>query len=211
MIEKKWIAVIGYPALLLSCLLGAAKAQVPTNLQVLDSALVQPVIARLDSLPERVENVQLVLKNQSGLGEWAVQKIQEKLLDRRIAVYDSFPDELQNKYTVVINQMQASIQYRVKKRNLLFRASKYERTISFILSFYIKNKNESILYSNSKNFDYQDVISKSEMKKLENDGYPFTAGSKAESKLMKRIFEPVLVTVTTAGVVYLFYTLRSGS
>ncbi|OPX35506.1 hypothetical protein B1H10_01065 [candidate division KSB1 bacterium 4484_188] len=95
--------------------------------------------------------------------------------------------------------------------NLLLRAGKYTRNVSAAVAFYFKSGDELILVNRNKQLDFHDQIKGKQVKKVENKIHQFTIGTKSESKLIRRLIEPVLVVTTTIGVVYLLYSLRSGS
>jgi hypothetical protein len=56
-----------------------------------------------------------------------------------------------------------------------------------------------------------DLVPDTGIERVENSILPFTIGVKVEQKFLKRILEPAIVTMATIGVVYLFFSLRSGS
>ncbi|MEJ2537667.1 MAG: hypothetical protein P8048_11570 [Calditrichia bacterium] len=79
------------------------------------------------------------------------------------------------------------------------------------INYSVQNQSGKILFSGSINPEFRDVLSRSKLKTVESNHYSFTKGQKIDSKFFAYFFEPLLVTVTTVGVVYLFFSLRSGS
>lgn len=191
--------------------LNTVYSQPKTNRQILSEMLIEPVTQALDSISVKPNGVHLDLKSESELGKWLTSKLKERFLQRRLIVYDTLSSMTSQSLAIIIEKVNSQIRYRTADRNLFFRTSKYRRHVTVMLSFYIKNNGGSILYSRNTDYQYQDVIPSSAIQEVEDKFYPFTAGTKIESKIIKRLIEPVLITVTTAGVVYLFYTLRSGS
>lgn len=197
--------------LLLVCFLAGGRAQVTTNLEILRYHFVDGVIMALDSLDSEPPQLQIVLEQKDEMGEWWMESLREALLKKQIKIRaDSVPSE-KGDYQMVLKKAGTFIKYRPEKRNLLLKTSAYQRIIEGTLSFILKKKKENILLSRTKQFFYSDDLKASAMKEVENKFYLFSYGTKTESKFIKRLVEPVLVTATTAGVIYLFYSMRSGS
>ena len=113
-------------------------------------------------------------------------------------------------YRLKLQNMGAQIFYRPIKKNWLLRNSRYERNIATVLSFYIIENDESIIYSFSKTDHMADSLKSSQLAEIENSFYEFTRGERMESGWISKFFEPALITITTIGIIYLFYSLRSG-
>ena len=56
---------------------------------------------------------------------------------------------------------------------------------------------------------YTDSVRITDIKRIENNNYPFTQGKLPEKWSFKILIEPVIVLITSATVIYLFFTLRS--
>ena len=190
---------------------GAGHCQTKSNLQLLNELVVKPVVNALDSLPEAPPEVVISLKEKSEFADWAVKKLQEAILKKRIRVFDTLTASDTDWVIIDLEKMKINLSYRVKKRKWLVRPSRYMREIEGILSFSIRRHNGAVLYSGEREIHFQDVISATDLKTVENEMYPFSQGTKRESKFVKRFLEPVVITGATASVIYLFYTLRSGS
>jgi biopolymer transport protein ExbD len=187
-------------------------AQSKPNRQVLAELLTSPILNSLDSIMVKPIPLRIVIKQNSELALWLKSELRSDLLVNNFQVYEAPLDSTQNnpaESEIIIVKVEAQIKYKSADRNLLFRTTKYKRMISGILNYYIKSKTGAVLVSQNKTLSYNDIVGKSEMDKIENKAFLFTVGTKTESKFIKRLFEPVIVTITTAGVVYLFYTLRS--
>ena len=197
------------PLLLLLLLMSTGYSQIKTNQQILADLLVNPVLSNLDSLAQKPESIRIILKERNETSIWLAEKLREAVLDKNIVLSDSLTEPVKSQLTIVIDKVLIQIVYQPKKHNLFLKTSKYSREILAILLFYIKNNEEAILISKSKDMQYRDIIGRSDLEKIENPVYVFTNGTKMESKFIKCLVEPVFVTIATAGVVYLFYTLRS--
>jgi hypothetical protein len=184
--------------------------QVPSNLELLQGMIPRPVLEAVDSLS--LAPVQIVIKSESNseINNWLVQQIRKELLAKNFSLLDK-SDTSGVDLTIVIEDLQSVIKYRGIHHDLLLRVSKYERSIETFLTFYIKNNKESILYTYSKRNEQKDVLSRSQLKAVESTFFPFSQGQKIESEIMNKLIEPVIITAATVGVVYLFFSLRSGS
>ena len=136
--------------------------------------------------------------------------LRRKLIDEGYSVYDRETITKEQMFTIVIENLAAEIYYRPIGRNLLLQENSFERSFNTLLSYYIKNKDESIEHSHSKNIVVKDTISGIHFEDMENKLFQFSRGIKTESGWMKKYFEPVVITTTTIVVVYLFFSLRSG-
>ena len=181
-----------------------------SNLDLLQGMISQPVIKALDSLTAIPVKIKIESKTNSDICRWMVQQLQKDLLARNFWLFTD-SDSTRADLTLVIDDLQSSIVYRVVDRNLFFRSSRYQRAVELLLAFHYKNNQESILYTYSKSIKKIDVVRRSEIAQLENKFYSFSQGQKIESSLWSKFIEPVIVTAATAGVVYLFFSLRSGS
>src|SRR4030042_1626479 len=83
-----------------------------------------------------------------------------------------------------------------------------QRRIETLLTFYIKNNRESILYTYSKRNEQKNVLSKSQIDQVENNFFSFSEGQKIESGIVNKLIEPAIITIDTAGVIYLFFSLK---
>jgi len=113
-------------------------------------------------------------------------------------------------YAIVFEKLVSKIYYRPIGRNLLLRENRFERSFDTLLSFYIKNKDESIEHSHSRNIVVKDTISANDLNQIENGMFQFSRGVKTESGWVRKVLEPVVITATTIVIVYLFFSLRSG-
>jgi hypothetical protein len=184
--------------------------QVPSNLDLLQGMIAQPVLEAVDSLSPLPVRIMIESESSSEINDWLVQQIRKELLAENFELLDKGDTTLVD-MTIVIEDLKSVIIYRVIDHDLLLRVSKYERDIETLLTFYIKNNRESILYTYSKRNEQNDVLSRSQLELVENTFFPFSQGQKIGSGIMKKLIEPAIVTVATVGAIYLFFSLRSGS
>jgi hypothetical protein len=187
-------------------------AQNQTNLQVLADLLSTPVVHAVDSLYSGNAPIEIKSGENDEINMWLESQLRNKLLSRNIRLkYETEDSSAKNYFRLMIEKIGVNITYQGFDRDLLMRFGHYRRNIKTLLSFYIINPDESINYSYSKSISYSDTLSRSELNKVEDDFYEFSEGEKTGSRFSQKIIEPVLVTVATIGVVYLFFSLRSGS
>jgi hypothetical protein len=205
----KYIYKFGYFWLILVFSLNGY-SQVSTNLEVLEEILVDPVVSCLDTFADPTTSILIENASLSEFHIWMRDNLRRKLIDEGYAVYDRETVSNEQMYTIVVENLATEIYYRPIGRNLLLRENRLERSFNTLLSFYIKNKDESIEHSHSKNIVVKDTISVAQFDEIENNLFQFSRGVKTESGWMKKYFEPVVITATTIVIVYLFFSLRSG-
>jgi hypothetical protein len=188
----------------------SAGAQVVVNLNILDAQLVQPMLEAIDSLYSNGYSVQIESGLSTDISHWGVERLRAELIKREIPVIDENNNSNKPFYSLILQNIGAKIYYRPIKKNLLLRNSKYERNIATVLSYYLKENDESIIHSYSKTDQMVDTLKTSQLQEIENGFYNFTKGERVESGWIRKFFEPALITITTIGIVYLFYSLRSG-
>jgi hypothetical protein len=185
-------------------------AQIDANLNILDKQLIQPMLHKIDSVYVTDHSVQIIAISKSDMSRWTLERLRNELLKRDIIVFDENRNKPESAYSIVIQNIGAQIYYLPIAKNMLLRNSKYERNIASVLSYYIKENDESIIYSYSKTHHMMDTLETSQLDKIENEFYEFTKGERIESGWIRKFLEPALITITTIGIVYLFYSLRSG-
>ncbi len=189
-----------------------ANAQTETNLEILTDLLVKPVISAVDSLYSGTGPFYLISEDNNDVSQWLEGKLRGELLNLNVSLKTEFTDSTsKTHYRLIIDKIDAKITYRGLDRDLLFRYGHYQRNINTLFTFYVINPHESISYSYSRTISHSDTLNRSETNKVENDFYEFSQGEKTGSRFSQKFIEPALVTVATIGVVYLFFSLRSGS
>jgi hypothetical protein len=185
-------------------------SQAPSNLSVLEDLLISPVISCLDTVSGPQASIYVKRTSLNELYVWIQDNLRRKLLKTGYNVIDAETERDSPDYTIVLENLAAEIYYRPISRNLLLRETRYERSFNTLLSFYIKNKDESIQHSHSKTIVVKDTLKKDQLADVENELFQFSQGVHIESGWVKKVFEPVVVTTVTIVVVYLFFSLRSG-
>ena len=185
-------------------------AQIDANLTILDDQLVQPMLRAIDSIDVGDYAVLLTSEAETDISRWGLERLRSELIKREIIVLNDNLDIVKSVYRLNLQNIDVQIFYRPIKKNLLLRNSRYERNIATVLSYYIIENNESIIYSFSKTDHVADTLKTSQLREIENSFYEFTKGERVESGWIRKFFEPALITITTIGIIYLFYSLRSG-
>jgi hypothetical protein len=211
MTKRFRLGIIILILIIFSTTLLSQPAMVLTNEEIIWKQVGFPTLQAIDSLSGDTTGVQIRLEKQSELGIWLDKKLQEQIIKNQVILYDTLADVSGNLLILNIGPVASEIFYRSKKRNLFLRTTKFERIINTYLSFSLRDKNGKILIARSLVPEYRDTIKNSSLKTVESNYYQFTRGEKIESKFINYFVEPLLVTVTTVGVVYLFFSLRSGS
>ena len=86
--------------------------------------------------------------------------------------------------------------------------NKHNRKVT--IEFYLKilSSGNQVLLSNDIKETYSDTIFVNKIKYIENTNFPFTIGNRSKS-LVSKLFEPLLVSLITSTVIYIFYSFRS--
>ncbi len=206
------ITILAAVLMLLCFFLAAAAGDAPQgNLAVLREIAADPLAQKVDSLVPRAANLTIVLEEENPLGEWLKIQVAEAALSEGYTLFDAAGEPDEPGYQVIIAAAGADITYAVADRNLLFRVSRYRRTVRSTVLAQIITPDERIAYTGTLEKQFEDLIDSGDIGQVENTLYSFSVGTKTESRFIKRLVEPVLITATTVGVVYLFYTLRSSS
>jgi hypothetical protein len=187
-----------------------SSCEVKDNLEIITNHLIDEVSAAIDSIQLNPTYIKIILNQKDDIGEWWKENIRKFLIGRNFLIDENDLESNHDKFYIVLERAQSEIKYFPNKRNFILKTSGYQRSISGSFSFYIKNQEGIVLFSQVKEFTEMDEIKASSIND-ENSFFLFTYGTKMESKFIKRLVEPILVTAATAGVVYLFYSLRSGT
>lgn len=186
-------------------------SQIPTNQQILAQLFSRPIIEVLDSLAIQKKTLAVETGDSNELGKWIQEKVKQALMEENYAIYPLAGLQSKSIPVVYLKSLQTEIVYRPTKINWFLRTSRYKREIKASLLFYITGKNGSVVFTADKNLQYADEVNRSDISRIENPLYSFSVGTKLESKTIKRLVEPLIITTSTIGMVYLFFTLRSGS
>lgn len=188
--------------------LNSAQIQLKTNQDIIKDLVLSKIFESMEVFPAQTKSLLLVSKDDNQVGEWISEQLRSEILSRKIILIDTENRTSQN--AIIIENIETQLTYRGKNKSIFFKYKNYEREIIVFLSFYLKDENEEILFNFSDEMRNVDIVPRTEMENIENKLLPFTMGQKVESKFMKRLLEPIIVSVATLGVVYLFFSLRSG-
>lgn len=181
-------------------------SQIKTNQEIIKGLVINEIFNSIEKLSAKPDSIQIILRGQSDIEKWIVEKLRTEVLDRGITLLENNQD---SSFQIIIEKVETQITYRGKNRSILLNYSNYEREIRAIISFFLKNEHNTVLFNFSEELTNIDLITRNSIEKVENRLLPFTVGSKAESKFIKRFLEPIIATAVTISVVYLFFSLRS--
>ncbi len=188
--------------------LNSAQLQLITNQDIIKDLVLSKIFESMEVFPVQAKSLLLVSIDDNQVGEWVSEQLRSEILSRNIILIDTENRTSQN--AIILENIETQITYRGKNKSIFFKYKNYEREIIIFLSFYLKDENDKIVFNFSDEMRNVDIIPRSNMESIENKLLPFTIGQKTESKFMKRLLEPMIVSVATLGVVYLFFSLRSG-
>ena len=86
--------------------------------------------------------------------------------------------------------------------------NKQNRQVNIEFYFRILDSDHRILLADDIKETYSDTINVNNIKHIENNNLPFTIGNRSKS-LVSKLLEPLLVTLITGSVIYIFYSFRS--
>ncbi len=181
-------------------------SQIKMNQEVIKELVINEIFNSIEKLSDKPDSIQIILRGQRDTERWIVEKLRTEVLERGITLLENNQD---SSFQIIIEKIETQITYRGKNRSILLNYSNYEREIRAIISFFLKNEHNTVLFNFSGELKNIDLITRNSIEKVENRLLPFTVGSKAESKFIKRFLEPIIVTAVTISVVYLFFSLRS--
>ncbi len=198
--------VLGLMGIMTLC---GAQPPVVTNVQLLQQNLVQPLIQVLDSLGATAPGVSVHVEGSEELNRWFEQKLKENVLSKHWNLVKTDSSGKNDDFFVLqVEKVAATILYRSKDKNWLLRTTRYQREVEGLVRYQFTRK-QRILQADEIHFRVQDEISRKDLKRVENDLFPFARGEHLPSPWIDWVLEPVIITAATLTVVYLFYTLRS--
>lgn len=142
----------------------------------------------------------LIHTNEDVAYKWLIE---ERLVDklRSFHVNNIFIDKAAEPFEIEVRPIEQSISYSKHK-------AKLRRQVNVELYLHIKDANNKLLFSNTLKRTRSDTIKTADVKRVENLELSFTRGAQRRSFLGK-IAEPVVVSLVTGFVIYLFYSYRS--
>lgn len=164
----------------------------------------QKIIDRLS--PDSSAAILIRARSQPQAGQWLIENGMVKNLYQSgiskiyLDKYDST-----SSYVIEYNIVAIGVDYHpTEQKNLIER--------QFKLSLAVRvTEGTTGLIKFFQEFDEQqtDSVKILDVARLENKDYPFTQASLPEARGLKKYIEPFIVMTTTAGIIYLFFRLRS--
>jgi hypothetical protein len=200
-------AMIIYICCFFSCL-NSEQLQSKTNQDIIKDLVLSKIFEGIEVFPAQIKTLHLSLMDDNEVGRWISEQLRSEILHRNMILIDS--EEEISQISIILENIETQITYRGKNKSIFFKYKNYEREIIVLLSFYLEDDNNKIVFNFSDEMRNVDIIPRSNVERIENSLLPFTIGRKKESKFMKKLLEPMIVSVATLGVIYLFFSLRSG-
>lgn len=199
--------------LMLNLLISVIMAQerLVTNETILENLLYQQLQTVLDSLPGISRGIAVSADSTNQLSNWIKQKSIQWLLKQGVSVVETGMKEADSYFQLHFQNPVVQINYYEEGHDLLLRVKKYRRRVEFFLPFIVKDAANRLRFTYSDVLQYEDELGRSQKDRVENQLFSFTRGKTVTSKWIKFFLEPMVVTLSTVAVVYLFYVLRSGS
>lgn len=107
-------------------------------------------------------------------------------------------------YFIEFTPVRYSVNYDIKNE----KNGNVSRHISVQLIIKILDGTNKVLLNKNFQKHYNDTVQKDQLDNLEQDLFDFTNADRKQN-LINRLFEPVLVSVATGSIIYLFYIFRS--
>jgi len=199
-------------ALLFSQLWLAAQAQdaLPTNLQVIEgqlASLISQAGAALYSdscgavvLQEEISHHPLNAFVNKQFVQWAKARGFSAIYQGAAEGYSALRHD-----TFRYMPVQVQVQYQRSDSS----GSALRRRVTVEVYFSLQHASGKIVFSENLLAHYQDVVREKETRSLETPALAFTHGERPASGIIATLLQPVVVAITTAGVIYSFYSFRS--
>jgi hypothetical protein len=103
-------------------------------------------------------------------------------------------------------------EYRPLSRRILYREKhgdqgNWQRIIECELAITLRKANKEIVFADTKSRHYEDVIAKRDIHIIEDS--EIVRGEQPKQGLAAKLFQPVVISLATAAVIYTFYSFRS--
>ncbi len=201
------VALIFLLCLMVQQLPSRAGCQPADNLTVFNKlidAIVQQMFARLPLSPDA--SILIRSLNATGDGKWLVENgIVKNLYQRGISsIYLEKSDSIP---TVILD-------YQILDLAVRYNRSEQKKTIQRDIRVGLsvrasKGGSGQVLWLDEFQEQFQDMIRAHDVANLERDSFSFTHGKLPDARGAKFYIEPMIVTIATATVIYLFFRLRS--
>lgn len=186
--------------------------QVISNEEIARVMLLSPLMKKITANVMKNERINfLPEEEQSSFLKWVTRGLLDSCVARGFTVFRNGDSLSGFDREIILTDGDMRFSYRSLGNKLLFFNKGYRRTATGKLHLTIQEKNGRVVFSKLISEIYQDTISSKSIKVVETENLSFTKGEKIDSSIAKKIVGPLIFTAATITVVYLFYSLRSGS
>jgi hypothetical protein len=112
-------------------------------------------------------------------------------------------------FRINVEQFDVNIVYTKSSASLWGVSEKINRKVSVILKGLVENRMDNRYIPLNINMVYADVVNVMDLDFIENSPYTFTKGVSVNKSSWKNFIEPVVVSVSVATVIFLFFVLRT--
>jgi len=177
------------------------------NLTIFDNLASKMVNRVIDQLaPDSTASFLVQSLGQSRAGNWWIESLFAKdLVKRGVSNLYINQQNVETDFVIEFSLLDLGVRYSSANRNKLVKRN-------FKVKLAIRAIDEStglVKFIDEVQDQYADSVQIKDVKYLENTDYSFTQASIPQKKGLKKYIEPLIVITTTAGVVYLFFQLRS--
>ena len=185
-----------------------ASAQEPvTNLQLLSTTLqklfeeTEPYLAIKDS-----SRIQYASSGEMAAWDWMFEKILYEQLGARHAIQLRRVDPSALQMPLLFY---APIELKIYYETRTGLVRKTIRRAASRLYIKYQDAEGNVVFAREQQHCITDTVATSAISGLENQNYAFTLGERSRPSWLKRLAEPLMITVITGGIIYLFYSFRS--
>lgn len=175
-----------------------------TILEKLASTMVNKVIDQLS--PDSTASLLVKSMEHNPQGNWWIENMFAKnLIQRGVSNLYINQQNIETDLIIEFNLLDLGVRYSLIQKNKLIK--RY-----FIVKMAIRALDGSsglVKFIDEVQDQHADSVEVQDVKKLENRDFSFTQASVPQKEGFNKYIEPLIVIITTAGVVYLFYQLRS--
>lgn len=186
-----------------------SQARPAGNEAVIAGLLVPSMLQVISRTVPPQQSLTVTSMTPDAFSQWLSQILLDSCLQRNYFVYSAADSAAKGAFVVKVGEGHANILYKSAGKKFLFFNKGIRRQVNAQSRLVLLNAQGRVLISETIGGEYSDVIPGSHKEKVENPQYPFTKGTKKASPFINRWLEPVLITVATSTVIYLFYSLRS--
>ncbi|MBN2357253.1 hypothetical protein JXO59_14145 [candidate division KSB1 bacterium] len=170
--------------------------------------MIEPVIEDLPGWDSTA--VGIVAATNTGDWGWLVEQEMISFLRQKgamVYLHPAPPDSATGFRQIYYAPVHVSIEYKASGSV----KGRMERLVQVALLLRILDDDDRVLFSQTVSHDVQDSIRRKDIHRIENPAYSFTKGEIKSAGLLNRLLEPLLVTIVTGGIIYLFYSFRTQS